>query len=188
MKKVLILALLCLTAGSLSAQRVQVNADKELNHDFSQYKTFAWASQVDSKLDEGVYFLNDLVLKDRVRNAVQHELEGRGYKFSRQSPDLIINFRVFDKPTTIQGYSSYGVSYFGTMEMRDPEDVRTFELEPGSLIVNIIDTKTSRMVWRGFASGLMKDNVFNRDDAKIKQAVNLIFNEYGQRADGLTSR
>lgn len=188
MKKLMMVSALLLMAGLAQAQNVTVDADKKLNTDFSKYKTYAWTSQVDSKLDEGYYFLNDLVLKDRIRNAVRFAMDGRGYKFSRQSPDLLVNFRVFEKPTTIKGYTGYGTTYFGTNEVREPEDQTTFNVKAGSLILNLVDTKTGQVVWRGLASGLTNDNGFDRQENKIKQAVNLIFDKFGYRADQYSSR
>ena len=182
MKALFIAAALMLTASLTQAQNVTVDAEKKLNFDFSKYKTFAWASQVDNKLDPGFYFLNDLELKKRIRDAVKSELEGRGYKYQRQAPDLIVNFRVFDKPTTINGYTGYGTTYFGK-ELREPEDQKTFNVKAGSIVVNLIDVKTGQAVWRGLASGITNGNGFDRDHNKIKQAVNLIFEKYAYRAD-----
>src|SRR4051812_25186207 len=112
MKKISIAVLLffCLSVAynAAFAQEITVNADKRLNTDFSHYKTFYWSSQVDNKLDPGFYFFNDLELKDRIRKAVSYELEGRGYKKTSQSPDLIVNFRVFIQPTSLKGYTGYG--------------------------------------------------------------------------------
>lgn len=185
MKTLLMAVALALTASLTQAQNVLVDADKKLNTDFGKYKTYAWASQVDSQLDPGLYFMNDLQLKRRIREAVAFALDGRGYQFNRQAPDLLVNFRVFEKPVTIQGYTGYGTTYFGTNEVRQPEDVTTFEAKAGSLVVNLVDTKTGQVVWRGLASGLTNANGFDRDENRIKQAVNLIFEKYGYRADKL---
>lgn len=201
MKKAMLAAALVLTAftscktssnmaGSnkaTSSQTVVVDAEKKLNTDFSMYKTYTWASQVDNKLDPGFYFLNDIELKDRIRQAVSYELDGRGYTFQRESPDLIVNFRVFDKPAKIEGYTGYGTTYFGN-EVREPEDQKTFDIKAGSVIVNMIDRKTGQVVWRGLASGLTNENGFDRTHNKIKEAVNLIFSKYEYRADNLTGK
>ncbi len=185
MKKILSIfaAVFLLSACSRQANVVTVDADKKLNTDFSQYKSFTWASQVDSKLDPGFYFLNDLELKDRIRNAVSYELEARGYAVNRQSPDLIVNFRVFDKATTIKGYTGYGTTYFGAEEVREPEDAKTFEVKAGSIILNLIDKKSGQVVWRGLASGLTNANGFDRNENKVKEAVKLMFDKYEYRAD-----
>ncbi|MVM41600.1 DUF4136 domain-containing protein [Spirosoma sp. HMF3257] len=183
MKTILFSVALLLTTSLSWAQNITIDADKKLNTDFSKYKTYAWTSQVDNKLDPGFYFLNDLELKERVRNAVAFALDGRGYTFNRQSPDLLVNFRVFDRPTTIKGYAGYGTTYFGNNEVREPDDQTSFDVKAGSLIVNLVDKKTGQVVWRGLASGLTNNNGFDRDHNKIKQAINLMFEKYSYRAD-----
>lgn len=185
MKKIIFLTTTTLLLGSFAiAQNITVDADKKLNTDFSKYKTYAWASQVDADLDPGLYFLNDLVMKKRIRDAVRFALDGRGYKYTRQSPDLLVNFRVFEQPTSIKGFTGYGTTYFGSQEVREPEDVTTFEVKAGSIVLNLVDTKTGQVIWRGLASGLTNTNGFDRDENKIKQAVNLMFEQYTARADG----
>ncbi|MDJ1469434.1 DUF4136 domain-containing protein [Xanthocytophaga flava] len=189
--KILIIGLLVsiqVMAQKQQKQNVQVNSDKQLNIDWSKYKTYTWASQVDSKLDAGIYFLNDLVLKERIRNAVGYEMDGRGYEKVSQSPDIIVNFRVFDQPTTLKGYTGYGTSYWGSQEVRQPEDTTSYNVERGTLIVNVIDTKSGETIWRGFASGLMNGTTFNKEEEKIKEAVNLIYQDYPARADNLGNK
>ncbi|MDJ1499203.1 DUF4136 domain-containing protein [Xanthocytophaga agilis] len=189
--KILIIGLLVsiqVMAQKQQKQNVQVNSDKQLNIDWSKYKTYAWASQVDSKLDPGIYFLNDLVLKERIRSAVGYEMDGRGYEKVSQSPDIIVNFRVFDQPTTLKGYTGYGTSYWGSQEVRQPEDTTSYNVERGTLIVNVIDTKSGETIWRGFASGLMNGTTFNKEEEKIKEAVNLIYQDYPARADNLGNK
>lgn len=189
--KILIIGLLVsiqVMAQKQQKQNVQVNSDKQLNIDWSKYKTYAWASQVDSKLDPGIYFLNDLVLKERIRNAVGYEMDGRGYEKVSQSPDIIVNFRVFDQPTTLKGYTGYGTSYWGSQEVRQPEDTTSYNVERGTLIVNVIDTKSGETIWRGFASGLMNGTAFNKEEEKIREAVNLIYQDYPARADNLGNK
>lgn len=183
MKVVLFAAALLLTVGFTRAQDVSVNTETMPDIDFSKYKTYAWASQVDSKLDPGLYFLNDLELKQRVRGAVGYAMDGRGYKFTRQSPDLIVNFRVFDKPANIQTYSEYGSDYFAPNEITSLQDPKKVTLSAGSLIINMIDRKTGQTVWFGTASGLTNNNGFDRSENRVRQAVNLIFKQFNYRGD-----
>src|SRR5688572_16740688 len=90
------------TAG---AQSITVESDQSLDTDFRNYKTFYWSSQADAWLDEGgIYFLNDLGMKAVVRDAVKGELMGLGYQLQSHEPDLIVNFRVFDRPVSLKGY------------------------------------------------------------------------------------
>lgn len=183
MKAMLFAAALLLTVCSTQAQTVLINAEAMPDIDFTKYKTYAWASQVDSKLDPGLYFLNDLELKQRIRGAVGYAMDGRGYTFTRQAPDLVINFRVFNKPTTIQTYSEYGSDYFTPSDVSGLQDPKKVTLEAGSLIVNMVDRKTGQTVWFGSASGLTNTNGFDRSENRIRQAINLLFKQYNYRGD-----
>jgi hypothetical protein len=88
---------------------------------------------------------------------------------------------VFDKAARIQGMESYGTGYWGN-QYRDISDTVSYEIEPGTLIVSLVDRKDGHIVWHGFASGLIDNNAFIKDEGKIRQAVNMIFDEYGLRA------
>lgn len=90
--------------------------------------------------------MNDLVLKKQIRDAVGFSMDGRGYKFQRQNPDLIVNFRVFDKPTTIKGYASSGSGYFGTDEVQSLGEEKDINVQSGSVLVNLVDTKNDQVV------------------------------------------
>ncbi len=177
-------AVLLLASCSRQANNVvTIDAERKPDTDFSKYKTFTWASQVDSKLDPGFYFLNDLELKERIRMAVSNELEGRGYKMDRQSPDLMVNFRVFDKPTKIETNSDYGDGYYGNGEVNSADGMKVIDVKAGSIILNLVDKKSGQVVWRGLASGLTNANGFDRTQNNVKEAVNLMFNKYDFRAD-----
>lgn len=171
-----------------NAQSITVKADRQLDTDFSQYKTFYWSSQADQWLDEGLYFLNDLTMKSMVRDAVKGELMGLGYEMQSHEPDLIINFRVFDEPVRIKGYEGYGTGYWGDERFREVEDTTSYNVEAGTLLLSMADRESGKVVWQGFASGLIENDSFVKDEGKIREAVNLIFEEFNQRAKEYTRK
>lgn len=181
------LSVVCIVA--VNAQSITVQSDQSLETDFSNYKTFYWSSQADAWLDEGgMYFLNDLGMKSIIRDAVKGEMMGRGYQLQSYEPDLIVNFRVFDKPVTLKGYDGYGTSYWGDERYRTADDAKTFDVDAGTLLVSLADRKSGTVVWQGFASGLIENNVFIKEEGKIREAVNLIFEKYNQRAEEYTRK
>jgi hypothetical protein len=190
MKKIALEMTLMAVMTSAWAQNkgITVESDQVLNTDFSKYKTFSFASMIDSDLEVGFYFLNDLIMKSQIREAVRDELLGLGYKFDRENPDLIVNFRVFEKPTTLKGYEGYGTSYWGGAKYRQISDSRSYDVKAGTILINFADTKTSQVVWQGFASGLIDNNKFIKDEGKIREAVNMIMDEYGHRAKEYTRK
>lgn len=189
MKKIMWVGLVLVGfAFTANAQSITVKSDQALETDFNKYKTFAWASQVDSELDEGLYFLNDLVMKSMIREAVKAELMGLGYEMSEEQGDLIVNFRVFDEPVTLKGFEGYGTSYWGDNRYREISDTTSYDVEAGTLLVSLADRESGSVVWQGFASGLIKDDAFIKDEGKIREAVNMIFEEYNQRAKEYTRK
>lgn len=190
MKKLAVcICLMSLAFVGANAQRITVESDRALNTDFDKYKTFYFSSQADAWLDDGLHFLNDLHMKALIREAVKGELMGLGYEVQSREPDLIVNFRVFEKPTTIQGFEGYGTSYWGSTERyRDIADKTSYEIDAGTLLVSLADRKSGRIVWHGFASGLIDGDSFIKDEGKIREAVNLIFDEYNQRGSEYSKR
>jgi hypothetical protein len=188
MKKVMIGLMVSAVFTVAHAQTITVASDKDTDADFSRYKTFYWTSQVDNELDEEFYFLNDLVFKAQIRDAVKSELMGIGYKMDAAAPDLIVNFRVFDKATRIKGREGYGTGYWDGEEYDMISDTTSYPVEAGTLLVSLIDRKKGAIVWHGFASGLINNNQFIKDEGKIREAVNLIFDEYGLRAREYSKR
>lgn len=182
MKKLMIGFVMLLGIASASAQTITVASDRNADTDFTKFKTFNWASQVDNNLDAGFYFLDDLILKAQIREAVKAEMMGLGYRLEPGSPDLVVNFRVFDKATKIKGMESYGQGYWGTQNYRDISETSSYEVKPGTLLISLVDRKNGQIAWHGFASGLINNNQFIKDDVKVREAVNLIFDEYGLRA------
>lgn len=191
MKKIMFVGLTILSMSIASVaqkKEIIVESDKALNNDFSKYKTFAFASMIDKDLEVGFYFLNDLVLKSQIREAVKEELMGLGYEFSTNDPDLVVNFRVFEKPTTLKGSEGYGTSYWGGAKYRDVSNSTSYDVKAGTLLISFADRKLSKVVWQGFASGLIDNDKFIKDKGTIREAVNMIIDEYDQRAKQYTRK
>lgn len=180
-----IILLALFTDCSNSKKMAVVNADANTDAEFGKYKSYTFASQVDNQLDEGLYFLNDLAAKAMIRDAVQHELGSRGYDKS-QGADMVVNFRVFDKPTEIVGFTGLGDDYWGDLSAVEPDNRRTFNVEAGTLMVHLVDKETGKLIWQGFASGIMEGDAIVKDKTKIQQAVSSIFDQFNRGTNGVT--
>jgi hypothetical protein len=166
--------------------RITVESDIDDDVDFSKYKTFSWASQVDSQLDErGVYFLNDLILKAQIREAVKSELMGLGYQLDPNQPDLIVNFRVFDQAARIKGVEP---EYWSGQTYGLIGDTTSYEVKPGTILLSLADRKKSKVVFQGFASGLIDNDHFIKDEVRIRQAVHMIADESGLKPKDLSKK
>lgn len=189
MRKIMCLLLMSVVSlGAVKAQSIRVEADKILDTDFSKFESFYFSTQADAWLDEGMYFMNDLHMKAVIRDAVKSEMMGLGYNLESNEPDLVVNFRVFNEPVTLKGYEGYGESYWSDEKYREPEDTTSYDVEAGTLLISLADRESGKVVWQGFASGLIKDNAFIKDEGTIREAVNMIFEEFDQRAKEYTRK
>lgn len=180
-----ILVVLFLFFSACANKSYQVDGAGDADANMEDYNTYGFATQVDNQLDPGFFFLNDLILKSEIRDAVKHEMDSRGYRHSTTTPDLVVNFRVFDKAATIQGLQGLGDNYWSSTEAVTSNNTQTVELKAGSVLVHLIDRKTGELVYQGYASGLMDGNVFNKEKNKIAESVSMIFDSYNHRADKL---
>ncbi len=174
MRTLVVLFLFCFSTAR--GQEITVRSFKGGDVDFRKYQRFFWAAQVDNQSDESGYFNGDLFLKADIREAVHEELGIRGLVRSERDPQLLVNFRIFDNGALLTGSGGYGYSYWKREEIIYSLEFSSDEIEvdPGTLIISLLDKDTGRIVWQGFASGLAKD----KDEGLVRDAVRLIFEQY----------
>lgn len=119
-----------------------------------------------------------------IKGSLDDELQARGYRQNDVRPDLLVTYRVLERQAKMKGFiNDVPTMVTGGKEVRTPSDTTTHILLPGTLIISLIDTNSSEVVWDGFASGLVRDNAFITEEAKIKEAVHLIMEEFKYRGD-----
>jgi len=129
---------------------VKVTSDYDRANDFSGYKTF---TVYDIKTKGQVSSLN----ADRIVNAIKAELTKKGFIEISSNPDLQINALTFLKDkqavTANTNYYGYGGDYrsygYWGAGIGGSTSYDTYNYKDGSLIIDIIDTKTKKMVWTG---------------------------------------
>jgi hypothetical protein len=163
------------------------NRDMEKTDDLNNRRTETYSNE--NKPSGYVYSYTmiiparDEATNDAIRDGISNELEGRGYRDGGSEADLIVSYQVLDQKATLHGFNNDDPAKAGGQEVRQPSDTATFALEPGSLIVSLIDAKTSEMVWHGWSSGLIENRSFLTDEAQLKEAIHEIFEEFKHKAD-----
>ena len=191
LNQVLILALALLTVSCATERNVTVTSDRDMSAPFDSYKTYAWAKHVNTA-NSLAYAINDMKLKGMIRDAIAQQLLSRNIKTASQNPDVLVNFRVFKEPVTVETAEGYfrDAEYWGVDEVTNnrlgvvpfattiyDDNDREYYLDEGTLMVQLVDADKGVVVWQGYASGLMNGNVFDRDPAQIAKAVRLIFDK-----------
>jgi len=132
---------------------ISTNFDYDVSWDFESLKTYQLLSP---PVDSAVNSLS----RDRVRNAINSELIARGYNEVDTDPDFQVAYHVGSQDK-IQvsdwgyGYGGRG-SYYGYGGRRSAVDV--YQYQEGSLIVDIVDTDTHKLIWRGTARKVLDTN------------------------------
>jgi len=146
-----------LFAGTLSAQQVKTDYDRGAN--FGQYKTYSW-EQVKTK---------DALDVDRIKNAVNVALTAKGWTQVESGGDVsIVAIEMTQNQQTLNtfydgfgggwGWRRFGGGGFG----QATTTTETYKV--GTVVVDLFDTKTKQLIWRGAAS----DTLSNNSDKNIK--------------------
>ncbi len=140
-----------LFAGKLSAQQVKTDYDRGAN--FAQYKTYSW---------EHVKTQDPLVV-DRIKNSVNAALAAKGWTQVDSGADVcIVAIEITRNQQTLNtfydgfgggwGWRRFGGGGFG-------EATTTTETyKVGTLVVDLFDAKTKKLLWRGTSSETLSNN------------------------------
>jgi uncharacterized protein DUF4136 len=171
----LILVALILTT-QVKAQKVTVDLDKEA--DFSNYKTITFLGwQKDSDK-----LLNDLD-KERMRNAFANEFKARGLQKGGEDADIAISlFLVLEQKTSTTAYTNYyGGGYsryhrggWGWGNGYSSTSYSESDYIKGTLVMDVFDNKTNKLIWQAVASGTVKENPKKREKSIPKTVAKLM--------------
>ncbi len=167
------LACFCLVAAAVTtagcAATMNVSSYVERGTDFTQFRTYDWGPADalptgDPRLDDDPFFL------DHFEGAVEVGMAGKGYRRAEKGmPDLLIHYHAAIRPRTDINRLDRESGYCYDGDCR----VRTIESETGTLVIDVIDTRTNKLIWRGWAQHGVVDILNNRDrmETRIDQAV-----------------
>jgi hypothetical protein len=161
----------------------QVTTDYSPAASFSQYRTYALVSPPDTAAAQQL-------LDQRISSAVQAQLTSKGLtQTDRQNADLYVGYGMVDK-THKQVYTyrdgwgwggGWGWRYYrwgAPWPMSTYRQVETYT--DGTVVVNLIDAKTKKVVWQGQVADVLSLPVGNPASAtqKIDGAVAKLFAKY----------
>ena len=171
MKKYFFILLATISLGVTSCSPFQVKSDYSATANFANYKTYLLRTD-DLKL-------NDLD-KDRVLNELSKQLQSKALT-SGQNPDLIVNVKASHKKvqdiTTSMGGGmgwGWGGPWGGGLGMGN---TWTNNYNSGTIVIDIVDAKTQKLVWQGIGSGLSVDSPKSKQ-RQIPQIVADIMKNY----------
>ena len=172
MKKFVKSILLALTVYMASGcSPYQYYSIQSSNASFGKYRRFAWLPPVDT-IKNSRY--NDIV-DEKIKNEVTAQLEKRGLVLKAHHPDLLVRYsiavndkvRLYNNPVYIysgqfyRGAVQYHNSRYFYYTYRAPypiyvgQEIQQVPYKEGTLIIDLIDQHTSRVIWRGYGRGVV---------------------------------
>lgn len=148
--------------------------------DFNQYTTFGFFDPLDT--DTRYESLTSQYLKQ----ATRVEMTRRGFVFTQDNPDLLINFHghTENKQTIHQfpssGYSAGYYEYRGHLYYDAFINTRTFidDYQQGTLSIDLVDNKLKKMVWQGVAVGRVTQEKLKNLQSTLQQTISEIFTQF----------
>jgi hypothetical protein len=147
-----LIGLIFLFAGNSSAQQVKTDYDRNAN--FEQYKTYSW-EQVKTQ---------DPLFVDRIKNSVNAVLTAKGWTQVGSGGDVsIVAIQITRNQQTLNTfYDGFGRGWRWGGFGEATTTTETYKV--GTLVVDLFDTKTKKLIWRGVSS----DTLSNNSDKNIK--------------------
>jgi Domain of unknown function (DUF4136) len=153
------LAMVVLTAGVVSAQHVTTDSDPAAP--FATYKTYAWTPGTASAIS---------LTEQRIHDGVNAQLQAQGMTQVDSNPNVFVATHVTTK--TVPQVMADGFGYWGFGGMAT---VQTYT--EGTLVVDLYDATTKKMVWRGVATATVSSNP-EKNAAKIDKSLAKMFARY----------
>ena len=142
------LAHLIVAAASVTAcATVTVGSHVERGVDFSQYRTYEWDSP-DALPAGNARLEEDLLFVDRMQVAVEKALTARGYRRATFGvPDLLVHYHAAASARINVNHLDSAAGYCDGR----PCGANVSGDDVATLVLDIIDARTDRLVWRGWA-------------------------------------
>ncbi len=156
---------------------MNVSSHVERGLDFTQYTTWEWAPPdalpaSDARLDNPFF-------RDHFQGAVEREMTHRGFTqtvMEGDVPDLRVHYHANLSPQlrVNTGDQSFGACYDENCT------VRVLDNEVGTILIDVVDGHTNRLIWRGWAQHSVDGVLDNptKFQARIQEAVTRMFGRF----------
>jgi hypothetical protein len=167
---VLLIGLIFLFAGRAAAQQVKTDYDRSSN--FAQYKTYSWEHiKTQDPLDV-----------DRIKAAVNAALAAKGWTQVDSNGDIsIVALEITRNQQTLNTFydgfgGGWGWRRFGGGGLGEATTT-TETYKVGTVVVDLFDTKTKQLIWRGTESDTLSSNS-NKNIKNLDKGVEKMFKQF----------
>lgn len=158
MRRVATLITAIAAVAAASCATINVSSHIERGFDFSGFVTYDWGPPDnlpvgDPRLDNNPFF------NDYLQGAIEKGMAAKGYeRAATGQADLLIHYHA----NVAQRVDVYGVDqgYGYCYQNCEPQYA---DYEQGTLVIDLVDTRTNKVVWRCWAQNSMNGIIDNQD-------------------------
>jgi hypothetical protein len=126
--------------------------------DFAQYQTYDWGPAGalptgDPRLDKDPFF------QDVLQGAVERELNTRGLRLADAGADLLIHYHASVTRRLDVNTADTALGYCTGQDCTP----MTTEYDAGTIVVDFVDVRANKVIWRGWIQATLEDLVDDRD-------------------------
>jgi hypothetical protein len=144
---------------------------------FSSYKTFGFLSPLAT--DKYPY---ESLLTQHLKDAARHAMEFKGYVFSNNGADLLLNFyvniqdqqsvRSTSRPVAVAGYAGGYYGYrTGYYRVYNATTIETVNYKQGTLTIDLVDANQKLLAWTATAEGRVSKDALTNPGPAIDSLV-----------------
>ena len=157
--------MLTIAVAAMGCATMNVSSHIERGVNFAEFMTYDWGPPDnlpvgDPRLDNNPFF------NDYLQGAIEKKLAAKGFeRVVSGTPDLLVHYHasVNQRMDVYEADNRHGYCYGDCQPQINNYD-------QGTLIIDIVDTKSSKVVWRGWAQDTM-DGVID-DQPRLEKQVN----------------
>ena len=175
MEKVYLFAFITILGFSgCQSMRVLVDNDYSYDTDFTTYKSYNFLNcEIDTSF-----------VCSEIQDAIRRQMRARGYKVVEESPGLLVSYSIIKERVGYKGYFQPSLDrWVNKYDNEDTYKVQNFNFGGGMILVSLLDAESSRLIWRGYASGVFNKKV-NKPVNYYRSVVRSIFDQYPLFAAG----
>jgi len=175
------IALLALLGLAACSHQPSYVIDHDAGTDFSRYKTYLWYDDVHDSVEADFRQYNSS--DRRVRTYIDRELQQKGFRESTaDTADFWVNYNISKQDRMqIDNFNNYpaagmhgavGVGTYGSgVSLGYSSGPAVREYKEGTVVLDLIDTHSGKIVWRGIAEGRLKKSLTIADKNRIASEV-----------------
>ena len=169
-------------AGCATTAGRDIRVDYDRSADLGSYRTYGYPEKVGT--DRAGY---STILTRYFKDAVNREMQRRGFVYDETDPDLLVNFfsnvrEVSDvrrSPQASFGYGYYGYRYglYGAWPYYD-DHIDTIRYKVGTANIDIVDGERMQLIWEGVAEGRITEAAMDNPRVAVDAVVAELFQQF----------